>query len=197
HPRRRRAPRLFRAVLGGDRGGTRLRTARARQHVAHRAERRGADEEDAGRRADLRGERAPRRAGRRQRLPRPAQEVVPRPQRARRLGYSSRGLGERPQAQQTVELRRPQAASPADALLLEEIARIRVYALFSLIMYSAVLIGLPFLGGSTLLKWILLPQMVLGVAGAGHVVAALRDPRRYRPRVILALAVLATATGYT
>jgi len=106
-------------------------------------------------------------------------------------------LGERPQAQQTVELRRPQAASPADALLLEEIARIRVYALFSLIMYSAVLIGLPFLGGSTLLKWILLPQMVLGVAGAGHVVAALRDPRRYRPRVILALAVLATATGYT
>ena len=105
-------------------------------------------------------------------------------------------VGPRPE-QQTVELKRPQAASPADALLLEEVARIRVYALFSLIMYSAVLLGLPFLGGSSLLKWILLPQMALGVGGAGYVVGSLRDPRRYRPRVILALAVLATGTGFT
>ncbi len=110
------------------------------------------------------------------------------------MSYPSLPVRER---QQTVELRRPQAASPADAMLLEEIARIRVYALFSALMYSAVLVGLPFLGGSTVLKWILLPQMLLGVAGAAHVLAALRDPRRYRPRVILALAVMATATGYT
>jgi eukaryotic-like serine/threonine-protein kinase len=91
----------------------------------------------------------------------------------------------------------PVAGSPAEALLLEEIARIRVYALFSLVMYVIALVGVPMLGGNPVLKWVLLPQLLVDVAAAGYVVAALRDPQRYRPRVILALAVLATATGYT
>ena len=99
---------------------------------------------------------------------------------------------------ETVDLRRtePTAASPGEALLLEEIARIRVYALFSLAMYLVALAGVPLLGGDRLLKQILLGLLVLDVVAAGYVVRALGDPQHYRPRVILALAVLATVTGY-
>jgi eukaryotic-like serine/threonine-protein kinase len=91
----------------------------------------------------------------------------------------------------------PSAGSPAEALLVEEIARIRVYALFSLVMYLVALAGVPFLGGDRILKHLLIGLLVVDVAAAGYVVSALRDAARYRPRVILALAVLATITGYT
>jgi eukaryotic-like serine/threonine-protein kinase len=99
----------------------------------------------------------------------------------------------------TVDLRRsiePTAGSPAEALLIEEIARIRVYALFSLAMYIVALVGVPLLGGDRLLRQVLLGLLVICVVAAGYVVRALGDSRRYRPRVILALAVLATVTGY-
>ena len=105
---------------------------------------------------------------------------------------------------QTVDLKRsmgrsiePTAGSPAEALLLEEIARLRVYALFSLVMYVVALVGLPLLGGDRHLKQALLALLVLDVLAAGYVVRSLGEPGRYRPRVILALAVLATVTGYT
>jgi serine/threonine-protein kinase len=105
---------------------------------------------------------------------------------------------------QTVELKRsmgrsiePTAGSPAEALLLEEIARLRVYALFSLVMYVVALVGLPLLGGDRHIKQVLLALLVLDVIAAGYVVRSLGEPGRYRPRVILALAVLATVTGYT
>lgn len=105
---------------------------------------------------------------------------------------------------QTVDLKRsagrsiePTAGSPAEALLLEEIARLRVYALFSLVMYVVALVGLPLLGGDRHLKQVLLALLVVDVLAAGYVVRSLGEPGGYRPRVILALAVLATVTGYT
>ena len=89
------------------------------------------------------------------------------------------------------------AASPSEALLLEEIARIRIYALFSMVMYAGAAAGFPLLGGNIPLRNVVIAMAGVGFTAGAYVFFSLRDPGRYRQGVIAALAVVATIVGYS
>jgi serine/threonine-protein kinase len=84
-----------------------------------------------------------------------------------------------------------------EALRLEEIGRLRSYALLSFGMYLTGAIGVPFLGGNSVLRALLAVQLAIDSLLAVFLYLRLRDPGHYRPGQVLALAVLATITGYT
>ncbi len=89
------------------------------------------------------------------------------------------------------------ASSPAEALFQEEIARTRMFALFCVAIDLCALVGVPFMGGNLLVRNVLLAELAVNLLGALYLYIQLRDPGRYRQGVVVALAVLASLTGYT
>ena len=89
------------------------------------------------------------------------------------------------------------ASSPVEAMFLEEVARTRVFALMCIFVDIFALIGLPFLGGNTMVRNILLAELAFNTLDATHLFFDLRDPGRYRGTVVMSLALLACVTVYT
>jgi serine/threonine-protein kinase len=89
------------------------------------------------------------------------------------------------------------ANSPVEAMFLEEVARTRVFALMCIAIDVLAVVGLPFLGGNTLVRNLLLGELVVNLLGATYLYFDLRDPGRYRGTVVMSLALLATVTAYT
>ena len=89
------------------------------------------------------------------------------------------------------------ASSPAEALFQEEIARTRMFALFCVFIDLCALAGVPFMRGNLLVRNVLLAELFVNLLGALYLYFQLRDPGRYRHGVVVALAVLASLTGYT
>ena len=89
------------------------------------------------------------------------------------------------------------ASSPLEALFLEEVSRTRVFVLFCIIIDILGLIGLPFVGGNPIVRDVLMVELVVNTVAAIYEFRQFRDPSRYRPALIITLAVLASLTGYT
>ncbi|HYU15570.1 MAG TPA: protein kinase, partial [Candidatus Acidoferrum sp.] len=89
------------------------------------------------------------------------------------------------------------AASPADALYQEEIARTRTFNLFCVFIDIFAIVGLPFLGGNLLVRNVLIAELAVNLVAALYLLFRLRDPAGYRQGLIVGLAVVATLTGYT
>ena len=86
------------------------------------------------------------------------------------------------------------AATSAEALLVEEVARTRVFAQLAFVLAILVLGGLPMVGGDPTVRVILMAALGVCALQCVWVVFAFRDASRYRATTVTLLAAWATAT---
>jgi serine/threonine-protein kinase len=126
-------------------------------------------------------------------LPDPAPPVIPAVSHAETVQIR----GRRESAASTEPSVARSAASPAQALLQEEIARTRMFVLFCVFIDLFAIIGLPFMGGNDSVRHLLIGEIVVNLLAASYLYFTLRDPAGYRQWLVVSLAVLASLTVYT
>jgi len=87
-------------------------------------------------------------------------------------------------------------ASPADAMMLEEVARSRFFLAMAAMLASAFLVSLAILGGNPTLKLVLAGTIVVVLISATVLYLQIRDPLKYSPIKMSVVALITAVSAY-